>query len=68
MQKKRHRQSVGTLISTLSFAGVSLALADQAMQAEGMRMLGLWLTSAVCMAAALRYQIASAIEKFQGDE
>ncbi len=62
-----HKQSVGTLISTLSFAGVSVALMDQAMQAEGLRAVGLWVTAALCLAAALRFRIAELVAKWRGE-
>lgn len=63
----KHKQSVGTMISTVSFAGVSVALANEAAQAEGLRAVGLWLTAAVCLAAALRYRIAAIVEKWRSE-
>lgn len=66
MRVKKHKQSVGTLISTVSFAGVSVALADQAMQAEGVRAAAIWASSAMCLAAALRYRIADLVQRWRG--
>ncbi|NVO22084.1 hypothetical protein HJ526_02740 [Donghicola sp. C2-DW-16] len=63
----RHHQSVGTLISTVSFAGVSVALMNEAVQAEGIRAIGLWITAIMCLAAALRYRIADLVEKWRRD-
>lgn len=66
MRVKKHKQSVGTLISTVSFAGVSVALADQAMQAEGLRAAAIWASSAMCLVAALRFRIADLVQRWRG--
>ena len=56
----------GAMISTLCFAAAALALADAALQADGLRTAGLWACSLAAAAGALRHPLARLVARVRG--
>ncbi|SPF80094.1 hypothetical protein [Pseudoprimorskyibacter insulae] len=63
-QSRQKHSSVGEMISTICFAGVSLWLLSAAAEAPMPKAVVLGVCSVFCMAAAARFLIARAVNRF----